>query len=126
MSDLDLTIGAAIDILYAMRQERYDAQRAVDAMKAKEKELEAVVLRLLNAQDLNQGKGVSAIASVSVDEQPTVVDWNMFYDHVRTTGEFDLLQRRVSSTAIKARWDNEAEVPGIGKFTQPTLSLRKV
>ena len=126
MSDLDLTIGAAIDLLYAMRQERYDAQRAVDAMKAKEKELEATVLRLLNAQDLNQGKGVNAIASVSVDEQPTVTDWDAFYAYVQTTGEFDLLQRRVSSTAIKARWDNAAEVPGVGKFTQPSLSLRKV
>jgi len=43
---------------------------------------------------------------------PTIIDWDLFYDYVTKTKSFDLLHKRLSSTAFRDRWEAKEEIPG--------------
>ena len=43
---------------------------------------------------------------------PAISDWAEFYKYVSESGSFDLLQKRLSSTAFKDRWNSGAAIPG--------------
>jgi hypothetical protein len=43
---------------------------------------------------------------------PTIMDWDLFYEYVTKTNSFDLLHKRLSSTAFKDRWEAGEIIPG--------------
>jgi hypothetical protein len=51
---------------------------------------------------------------------PVIEDQAALYAHVRKTGEFDLLQRRLAEGAVLARWAEARVIPGVG--ARPVLS----
>lgn len=67
---------------------------------------------------------------VSIDKKiiPTVKgdDWGKVFAYIKKTGEFDLLQRRLSSAAVKERWELKKVIPGVGKFTKKVLKIHKL
>ena len=95
-----------------------NAQKAVvDALKSKlMQEMDEVGTTVVSA-DL----GSVSIVETSV---PTVRDWEAFYAHIMETGSWDLLQRRVSSTAWRSRLEAAQQVPGVETFIQRSLRVR--
>ena len=57
---------------------------------------------------------------------PSLKDWDALCKHVKKTGDFDLLQHRLSSAAVEARWDAKKKVPGVEPFQTVVLSVTKV
>jgi hypothetical protein len=55
-----------------------------------------------------------------------VEDWPKLYAHIKKTGEFELMQRRLGETAVKERWDADKQVPGVGRFTAKKVSCTRV
>jgi hypothetical protein len=47
--------------------------------------------------------------------EPVAVEWVEIWGYIRETGEFDLLHRRIANLAVKARWEDGKEIPGVGK-----------
>ena len=43
---------------------------------------------------------------------PTITNWDEFYEYVTKTNSFDLLHKRLSSTAFKDRWEAGEIIPG--------------
>lgn len=119
-------LGEAIDFLYVHRNMRLEAQKQVDDMYRLEKHIEATILERFSKNDLESAKGHVAQASVSRLEQPVAEDWDLVQKHILKTKDFDLLQKRLSSTACRERWKDDREIPGVSKFTQIGISLRKV
>lgn len=56
-------------------------------------------------------------------DEPHVSDWEKLWGHIRATGDFSLLEKRPSSTAIKAIWGAGESVPGVEKY--PVYKLVK-
>lgn len=54
---------------------------------------------------------------------PTVDDWDAFYKFVHSHNAFDLLQRRVSSSAWRDRVEEGENIPGVKKFQKETLRI---
>lgn len=119
------TMGACADRLYAIRQKRLAAQKEVDAIESEEKALKDYIIDNLPKSDTG-ASGKVARVSVGTKEIPTVEDWDVFYKYVARTKSFDLLQRRLSDSAIKERWENKKRVPGIGVFVNVVVSLNKL
>lgn len=118
-------LGTAIDELYELRAKRLDIEKQVKALKSEELALRVEIKRLLDSVSLEGGRGQVATASIVHSVEPTVKDWSAFYQFVTANDAFDMLQRRLSSTAVKQRWDNGVEVPGVEKFDTWDLSLTK-
>ena len=120
-----LTVGEEIDKLYALRAERLALNKKVDALKAQEAVLRQNIISRLQANGLDSGRGSDATASITKEVACNINDWPAFAAYVLETNSLDLLQKRVSMAAIKARWEDEVEVPGTCKVELPDLSLVK-
>lgn len=119
-------LGACADKLYQLKQKRLDAQKVVDAFAAEESALKNHIIDNLPKSDASGIAGKLARVTVVTKEVPQVTDWEQLYKYVKKTGDFSLLQRRVGDAAIKERWENGKEVPGVGHFNAVTISMNKV
>ena len=70
-------------------------------------------------------KAASDKASCTMREvtHPAIEDWDAFYKHVAATGQFELLHKRLSSTAFKERWEAGEVVPGTSSSSVWELSV---
>jgi len=87
--------------------------------------LRRLIIQRLQDVGLDSGRGSLATASITTDDQASVKDWEAFENYILENKSFDLLQRRVSITAVRARWENSEVVPGVEKVTLSDLSLTK-
>lgn len=120
------TVGAAIDLLYKVRQDRRVLTKKADDEEKQEKLLQLAILAMFKKSDLEGGKGKVGQGNIVNSDVPTVKDKKKFYAYIKKTGAFDLLQGRLSSEAFRARWDAGKNVPGVEKFQVVKLSITKV
>lgn len=120
------TLGACADRMYQLRQKRLEMQKEVDKVAAEEAALKEHIINTLPKSEASGVAGKLARVAVVTKQVPQVKDWDAFYKYVKRTGQFDLLQRRLSEVAIKERWDAGKEVPGVEHFTVVTVSINKI
>lgn len=119
-------IGLCIDMLYEMRAERLAAQKQVDSMKKDEAALEEHILKVFGKSELNGAKGSVATAAIKTIRTANLTDWDAFVAWVAKTKSWDCLRKQPAVTAVKERWDDGKEVPGVEPFDKIDLSLTKV
>jgi len=119
-------LGACADRLFQLREKRLEDQKKVDAIEAEEKALKEHIIQTLPKSEASGVAGKIARVTVVSKAVPQVKDWDVFYKHVKKTGEFELLQRRLTDTAIRERWDAGKQVPGVESFNALTVSVNKI
>lgn len=117
--------GALADKLYTMEQE---LSKKVKALKEYEAQVKALREDFINnlPKDSSGIMGKVGRVKVTVKVKPTVEDWPSLYAHIKKTGSFELLQKRLGEAAVKERWDDKKEIPGVGRFNAVGLSVVKV
>lgn len=118
--------GAMADMLYVTRENRLRLSKIVAQMEEQEKELKNHFIENLSKKDSTGVAGKKARVQIVTEEQPVVADWDAAYKHIKKTGQFDLLNRALNRSAVKARWDAGKEVPGVEHFTVSKVSVTKV
>jgi len=118
-------IGAAVDLLYKVREARKLLDAKSGAEKAQETMIEDAIFNAFDKSDLEGARGKLAQASISRSDVPTVKDWPAFEKYVIKSKALDLLQRRVSVEAFRERVGQGVQVPGIEIFTKVRLHLSK-
>jgi len=119
-------LGTCADKLYEFKQERLAAQKIVDEMKKRENAIIEHVIATLPKSDASGVSGKVARVMVTTKEVPTIKDFKKLQAHIKRTGNFDLLQRRLNAAAVNERWDVNKNVPGVEAFTKVGVSLTKV
>lgn len=120
------TLGGVVDQLHDVREARLALNKVVEAIKEEEQRLTDHIIDTVNA-DLEGGAvGKRYKAIIQRDQKPVIEDYDKFTAHIKRTGNFDLLNRAVNAAAVKERWENNKEVPGIGHFSFKKLSITKV
>lgn len=114
------------DLLYETRKDRLTKQKDVDKLKEFETQLTQYLLNALPEDGASGIAGQVARVSLVQKQEPTVVDKDVLRDHILATGEWELLQGRLSAAAVKERWQDGETIPGIGVFLVTTLSVSKV
>lgn len=95
---------------------------AKDSMAA----LETEIMRRFNEMGVESAKTSHGTAYIARTIQPTCTDWTAFWTHIQTSGNFDLLQKRVGVNAIKTVIDETgAPPPGIEVTTVRNINIRK-
>lgn len=120
------TMGACADRIYELRRTRLDAQKEVDKIAAEEAALKEHIINSLPKSEASGVAGKVARVTVVTKELPQVKDWEAFYKYVKRTGSFDLMQRRLTDSAVKERWEAGKEIPGVEHFNAVTISINKV
>lgn len=119
-------LGACADKLYELRQKRLEEQKKISLLEAEEKALKEYIIQNLPKSEASGVAGKLARVTVITKEIPRVNDWDAFYKFVKKTGQFDLMQRRLTDAAVKERWEAGKEIPGIEHFQATTVSINKV
>jgi hypothetical protein len=95
-------------------------------LSAEEEKLKVAMAELEKLMLANNMVGVTSTLG-SADIVPKLVynatDWNALHAHIQKTGEFDLLQRRLTQTAMRDRDSNNDLPPGVRRVNLPTLKL---
>lgn len=120
-----LDLGTAIDKLYELRSQRLDVEKVVKTMKSDELALRVHIKQMLDSINLDGAKGSAATAAVITSVDPAAKDWLQIYEFIRENDAFDMLQKRLSSMAVKERWESGILVPGIEKFDNWDLCITK-
>jgi len=116
------THAATLTSLEALRVPLKQSLDAIDA------EIDRVSL-LAHAAMIGSGMASFRTSDAVFELKPKVVyvptDWDALQQHIITTGEFDLIKRALSSTALRER--GEALPPGVARntFNQFSFSLTK-
>jgi hypothetical protein len=119
------TLAECADLLYEIKAKRAAKQKEADEFKKQESELNEHLINNLPKGKATGVVGRLAKAIIDTEDVPTVADWDKLYAYIAKNKAFDLLQRRVSSTAVEERWEAKKEVPGIKKFKRVFVSLTK-
>jgi len=113
------------DAYWVTYQKRLAADKVAAALKVDESKLEAQILATLRSDEITSIGG--QLVQLSIDKEPeyvpTMSDYPVFCEFVLASKDLSLLERRVSKSAVKERWELGAEVPGIIRF--PVFKLRK-
>lgn len=121
-----MTLSEKVDAYNEARSTRLAAKKVVEALEAKEQELKTELIADLKATGSTASGGKTAIVKLVVKQEPTAGNWDSLYAHIRASGEFELLYRRINPASIKERKDQGVEVPGIEWFPVESLSLSQI
>jgi hypothetical protein len=111
--------------LFEMREQRLTLQRQVDKMEQDEKDLMYTLTNSMVSDDVLTSTTDGFVAKRKTVNSPIVQDWAATLDYIKTTGQVDLLQKRLTESAVKARWDSGVDIPGVDKLVKHTVTITK-
>lgn len=115
------------DLLYKYTNNELSKKRKeFNTMEEFAKKLSQYLLQELQYAELEGVTGKFGRIEVKEKEVASVEDWTKFYAHIKRMNAFDLLNKAVNQKAVKERWENKKQVPGVGVFNKKSLSLTKV
>ena len=119
-------INALIDERASLRAMMDGLNKRLKEFRAALDQVDILLLKKLDDEGLN--RTANGIASVSINEDtvPDVSDWDALYAHVIATGDFSLIQRRVSSTAYRELLKMGEAVPGLQPRTIRRINFRSL
>lgn len=120
------SIGRCADLYRDVRELRLAMAKEVEDVQAFERIVEQHIIDNLSKSDDTGAAGLRYRAQVVTKRKPTVSDWPSLQAYILATGEFDLLQRRISDKAIADRWEGGANIPGVEPCNVVSLSVTKI
>jgi len=95
-------------------------------IKAKMEKLEAYLKAQMDAQGLTSFKSDYGTAFLTTTDYANVANWDAILDYIRANDAYDMLEKRVSKTAVRGYMDKEKSVPpGINYGTKLEVNVRK-
>lgn len=125
-----VTVDAVIKKYMALRSEKEaveaEIKERVDSIKANMAKLEAWLMAKLDADGVTSFKTDHGTAFLTTTDFANVDDWDAVLRFIREEEAFDMLEKRISKTAVRAYIDaNKAVPPGVKYGTKLDLNIRK-
>lgn len=118
-------LGPAADELYRLRAARLAIDKLSEKVKSAESALKDTLIGRYGRQRLDGAVGKLATVTAELYDAPVAEDWDKTFAHIRRTGEFDLVHRRLNDAAVRERWAARRAVPGVGVFHGIKVSVTK-
>jgi hypothetical protein len=119
------TTGEASDRLYVVKNKRLAKEKEAKELKAQETALSNWLIDNLPASKADGVVGKLSKSVINTSTIPIVEDWDAFWKFVFKEKASEFLQRRLSTDAVKERWELGKSVPGVGKFDSKKVSVTK-
>jgi len=120
------SIGQCADEYHRVRELRLAMQKEVDAVKARESEIEDYIINNLSKSQDTGAAGRYYRAQIVRKEVPKLVDFHAALDYAVRNQRYDLIQKRVNNTAVAAMWEAGEAVPGVDKMHVVDVSITKL
>lgn len=123
---LPKTPAQCADLLYAARECRLTIQRETEKLSRLESQISNYFIENLPKSDSSGVSGLRANVQLKKKPIPTVENWDKFYPYVYQHKAGELLQRRLSESAVSERLGAGERIPGVGIFNAITVSCTKL
>ena len=120
----EATINDLLDYLHSTRVEIKGLQEIENKLKKRQRALEATLMTKLDQQGVDRVGNDVCTVSLKKEIVPTVEDWDSVQRHVRDTGQFELLQKRMSATAYRELRSMNLDVPGVKPTELTRINFR--
>lgn len=124
------SVGRCADLYHDVRELRLLMEKEVEAVKARETEIQEHIINNLSKSDDTGAAGLRYRAQVRTEDKPQVSDdkggWPALWAYIKKHDRFDLLQKRLGEKAIADMWDAGESVPGVAVVHVPKLSITKI
>lgn len=112
--DSEMSLQELIDAWGTARTARLAEQKKVDVLEDNEKKLKAQVIAKMKAANATSMGGLKYGANRDPNKtKPVAGNWKDIYSWITANDAFDILQKRLTETAVQARLDEGIEIPGI-------------
>lgn len=102
-----------VDSHQATRKERLRLEREARVLQSRENSLKAELLHVMISQAMEEIEGTDVTLQHYKKTKVKATDWNAIHEYIRDTGAIDLVQRRLTESAVTARLEDGFLVPGI-------------
>lgn len=124
--NVDQVVSAYLKLRYQKEAVENAAKQEAQAIKEKMAKLEAWLLNQANVQNVTSFKTKSGTAFVTTTDYANVADWDAVLEYIRENDAFDMLERRVSKTAVRGYIETKGSVPaGVNYGTKIEINVRK-
>jgi len=126
----ELTVDQVVAGYITLRQRKQaverEAEEKVNDIKAKMSKMEAWLLEQANVQGVTSFKTNHGTAFVTTTDFANVADWDAVLTYIKDNEAFDLLERRVSKSAVRGYIEARGAVPsGVNYGTKLEVNVRK-
>jgi hypothetical protein len=127
---MTVTVDVVIKKYMKLREEKAvveaEIKERMDAIKANMEKLEAWLKAKLDADGLTSFKTDYGTAFLTTTDFASVEDWDAVLRFIREEDAYDMLEKRVSKTAVRGYIEANKEVPpGIKYGTKLDINVRK-
>lgn len=112
-----------VDEYIELRTRRKALAAQVAEMEKNEKKLKASLIELSFALQAKTMGGNLGHVQRQRKPKPVPKNWDLVYAYIKQFDAFDLLQKRLTETAVKSRWEDGVDVPGIEAFPVDDLTV---
>jgi hypothetical protein len=123
---MTVSINDLIERRAEIKRETEQLNNRLKDLKTAQDEIDLALLKKMDAEGLSRTANGDYSVSINEDTVPEVEDWDALYNHVISTRDFSLIQRRVSSTAYKELLKLGEGVPGLSPRTIRKINFRSL
>jgi hypothetical protein len=113
------TIAQMIEEVRSCDAQRLKLDRESKALK---KQIDALSVQIIAGMDAAE---LSVVEGATIEEvtKPYISDFVELEKFIIEHGALDLLQKRLTESAVKLRWEDGIAIPGVGTSTERKLRL---
>ena len=113
------------DKWWALRAERLAIEKQVSDIKVEETQAKNALILSLGNNNVGAVGGDDVTVSLTTKIKPIANDWEAVWDWAVANEGSDLFQRRLSDKAVKLRWEDGVNIPGIDEYPVDSISYKK-
>lgn len=110
------------DKWFALRAQRLAEKKVMEQTEAQEKAAKAALIQSMRDNEIGAIGGKTIIVKYETDDKPRVDDWVAVWKWAKKHDAMDIYQRRITDTAVEARWEQGEKIPGISTFPVDKLT----
>jgi hypothetical protein len=117
---------ALCDEYVTVEAQRKAASKTASDLEKVRDNLKKVILAnmsFLGQDKPNNVKGTNYVVAVKQKLKIVASDWDKLYKYIAANSAWDLLHKRITETAVKARWEDKETVPGIEGIPTDDLEI---
>lgn len=121
-------LGQVADEYKRVQTIRLAMDKSVAKVKARETELKEYLINNIDVENEAGVMGMNYQATIKVDHRPRMDAefWPQLHEWIAENERFDLLQKRLSDTAVMEAINSGIELPGVERMSVKNVSIRKV
>ncbi len=108
----------------AINEERLTHDRASRQLKTEEDALRADLIKAMQEDNLTVIETAKVFVGVTQHQRPVILDWSALEAWIRENNAVDMLQKRLTESAVNLRWDDGIQVPGVGIQTTDKVTTK--